>query len=63
MINREHGSPFDRGSADSYYRRRKLPHKMVGNEMVWLKPDTEEWAEYMEGYSINESIGNFKEWE
>jgi hypothetical protein len=62
MINREHGSPFDRGGADSYYRRRQMPHKMVGAEQVWLIPDSEEWKEYMEGYQINESIGNYKEW-
>jgi hypothetical protein len=62
MINREHGSPFDRGEADSYYRRRQMPHKMVGNERVWLTPDSEEWKEYMEGYQINESIGNHQEW-
>jgi len=62
MINREHGSPFDRGGADSYYRRRQLPHKMVGTDRVLLTPDSEEWKEYIEGYQINESIGNHKEW-
>jgi hypothetical protein len=62
MINREHGSPFDRGGADSYYRRRQLPHKMVGSDRVLLTPDSEEWKEYMEGYQLNESIGNHKEW-
>lgn len=62
MINREHGSPFDRGGADSYYRRRQMPHKMVGNDRVLLTPDSEEWKEYMEGYQLNESIGNHKEW-
>ena len=63
MINREHGSPFDRGGADSYYRRRQMPHKMVGNEMVLLKPDTQEWDEYMAGYDKNEKMRNFKECE
>jgi hypothetical protein len=29
-INQAHGSPFDRGAADSYYRRGRVPHKMVG---------------------------------
>jgi hypothetical protein len=62
MINRDHGSPFDRGGADSYYRRRQMPHKMVGSDRVLLTPDSEEWKEYMEGYQINESIRNHKEW-
>jgi hypothetical protein len=61
MINRDHGSPFDRGGADSYYKRPILPHKMVDKEIIWLKPDTQEWDEYMEGYKVNESIGNHKE--
>ena len=29
-INRRHGGPYDRGSADSYYRRPPRPHYFVG---------------------------------
>jgi hypothetical protein len=39
-----------------------MPHKIVGSDRVWLTPDSEEWKEYMEGYQLNESIGNHKEW-
>jgi hypothetical protein len=56
-------SPFDRGAADSYYRRGRVPHKMVGKTIIWLKPDSQEWLEYQEGYDINEEIGSFKEYE
>ena len=62
-INQAHGSPFDRGAADSYYRRGRVPHKMVNKTIIWLKPDSQEWLEYQEGYDINEEIGSFKEYE
>jgi len=63
MTDQSHGSPFDRGAADSYYKRGRVPHKIIRNEIIWLKPDTKEWLEYMEGYDINEQIGSFKEYE
>lgn len=62
-MNQDHGSPYDRGMADSYYKRGRVPHKMVGNQMIWLKPDTLEWQEYQEGHDVNEQIGSFKEYE
>lgn len=63
MTDQSHGSPFDRGAADSYYKRGRVPHKMVGKTIIWLKPDTKEWDEYQEGYALNEQIGSFKEYE
>ena len=58
-----HGSLYDRGSADSYYRRPAKPHwypKGTYNcaEVVSLTPA--EVAEYMAGYNENEANGNHK---
>lgn len=60
-----HGGPYDRGSADSYYRRPYRPHYFKGatyqSEIVTeLTP--EEIAEYKRGWDDNESIGDFKDW-
>lgn len=63
-----HGSPYDRGSADSYYRRPYDPHyyehdtyqsKRIGLE--WMS--VEEVVEYTKGYNDNEKSNNYKEWE
>ena len=58
----KHGSPADRGSADSYYNREPRPHKMVDDRREFLAEGTPEWDEYTEAYEINESAGNFKNW-
>ena len=62
--NRTHGTPYDRGRADSYYRRNPRPHKwtdMLGrNEVDDLNPT--EIAEYHAGYSDNEHNGDHKDW-
>lgn len=68
IINRVHGSPYDRGSSDSYYRRPKNPHKWVfpganGNgwdEVTELSADERE--QYEQGFEDNESQFNFKDW-
>ena len=62
-----HGSPFDRGSADSYYQRGEDPHywpegtykglRVEANEMT-----PEEIEAYNAGFQWNESMQNFKEW-
>ena len=64
-INRRHGGPYDRGSADSYYRRPPRPHYFVGGthtsqEVTDLTPD-EVW-EYYRGFHENEASQNFKDW-
>lgn len=62
-----HGSPFDRGGADSYYRRGFDPHWYPGGtyqgeriEMIDMSP--EEIVAYTKGYNENEEAGDFKDW-
>lgn len=63
--SRRHGGPYDRGGADSYYRRPCAPHYYVGDtytsELVpedRMTPD--EIEAYMAGFKDNEAMGNFK---
>ena len=62
--DRSHGSPYDRGRADSYYHRRDRPHKWLDGigrvEVIDLTPD--EIEEYRQGYQENEDAGEFKDW-
>jgi hypothetical protein len=63
--NKEHGSPFDRGSSDSYYGRRRLPHK--GGVGGYSGPRREELTAaeviaYHAGYDENEASGEKKDW-
>jgi hypothetical protein len=63
-----HGSPFDRGSADSWYGRIPSPHKYpngTGN-----KPRIEghdmtlaEMKAYYKGYDYNEQFGGKKDYD
>jgi len=57
-----HGSPYDRGMADSYYQRPHYPHKMIDGKEVPLERGSAEWVEYEEGYEFNEELGHFKDW-
>lgn len=64
-LDREHGSPYDRGHADSYYRRQQNPHGYEGGTDVSpmltnLFP--EEVALYTQGYMDNEASGDFKDY-
>lgn len=64
---RGHGSPYDRGSADSYYRRRPKPHWFPNgtyNDPEIKESDMSpfEVAEYWRGYNDNEEAGDFKEY-
>ena len=66
--DRGHGSPYDRGAADSYYRRDFNPHYFVGDtyrsqEITLVVMTGEEFDEYTRGYKDNEAAQNFKEWE
>ena len=66
-MNKSHGSPWDRGSADSYYGRPMNPHywpngtnhgyKVTRDEMT-----AEEIEAYYDGYEDNEKKGNKKVW-
>jgi hypothetical protein len=61
-----HGSPFDRGSADSYYHRTRRPHKGGSGGALGFTPITdlspEELEAYHAGYDYNEEFGHKKEW-
>ena len=62
-----HGSPYDRGAADSYYRRPRKPHYFTGNtydspEVLEDNMTLEEIAEYYKGFDDNTAAGNYKEW-
>lgn len=65
-----YGGPFDRGGADSYYRRGRHPHYYVGTkgdmtfdrrvEEADMTP--EEIEAYHAGFDANEEAGEFKDW-
>jgi hypothetical protein len=62
-----YGSPFDRGSADSYYGRAEMPHFYPNGTnhepRVALKDMTpEEIDAYYAGYAHNEQFGDKKDW-
>jgi hypothetical protein len=64
MMNK-HGSPYDRGGADSYYNRPVRPHyypegSYHGEEVTDLT--REELDEYLRGYEDNERAGDHKDW-
>ena len=53
-MNYEHGSPFDRGSADSWYRRQAQAHYMInGARIEKVDMTAEQIAEYYDGYEDN----------
>lgn len=65
FIRENHGSLFDRGSADSYYGRYPDPHYGgVGGDSgprVSVS-DQDSVFEYMSGFDWNEKHGDKKEW-
>ena len=66
-LDRDHGSPYDRGSADSYYQRSFRPHYFVGetynsDEIQQSEMTFEEIEEYTRGWRENQAAGNFKDW-
>ena len=65
--DKRHGGPFDRGSADSYYRRGQSPHYYKGgtatSEKVLAEDMTKDELEaYCAGWRENEELGDFKEY-
>jgi len=65
--DKRHGGPYDRGSADSYYRRGFNPHYFVGAtysspEITFKNMTQEEIEAYTAGYVDNEKDGDFKDW-
>lgn len=66
-MSTQHGSPNDRGGADSYYRRPRSPHWWPKgtniSPRVGAKDMTpEEIADYHAGFDENEENGDFKDW-
>lgn len=62
-----HGGPWDRGGADSYYRREFIPHFFSGatyqsNRVDEGEMSADELEAYRAGYDYNEEIGYYKEW-
>ena len=65
MFDREHGSFFDRGAADSYYHRGRDPHRggVGGGSGPRIPAITvEEMEAYHAGYDYNEQYGDKKDW-
>jgi len=63
--DKQHGSFFDRGSADSYYGRPRDPHRggVGGFSGPRIAAQTaEEFEAYHAGYDYNEESGSKKEW-
>lgn len=65
--DKKHGGPYDRGSADSYYRRLPEPHYWplgTGSGKRVEKENMTDWQirAYWAGYDDNEQDGNFKEY-
>ena len=74
--DRNHGSPYDRGSADAYYGRPIKPHYYLSKEqgskgkttfdkvnlVIESKMFDKELADYQEGYAWQVSTGVFKAW-
>lgn len=64
-VDKSHGSLWDRGSADSYYRRPRDPHyyphgSYNGEPVTDLSP--EQVKEYLAGYAWNQKHGDKKDW-
>ena len=65
--NKAHGGPFDRGMADSYYRRAYDPHwwpqgSYNGRRIDESAMTAPEIEAYDAGYDENESAGNYKDY-
>jgi hypothetical protein len=66
LFDREHGSFFDRGSADSYYGRARDPHRGGVGGMSGPRIEATDQADihaYNAGYDYNEEYGDKKNYE
>ena len=62
-----HGGPYDRGGADSYYRRGCKPHYYTADTHNSTRVEREDMTDaeiraYEAGYKDNEEAGDFKDW-
>lgn len=62
MASDSHGSPYDRGAADSYYGRKAQPHKLNQEGERVEQLTAAEIAEYYKGYSSVDSMDR-KQWD
>ena len=67
-MDQSHGSPYDRGSADAYYRRPRDPHWWpqgtgVGTRVQESDMTPEQLAQYEQGYLEQLASGDFKEYD
>lgn len=65
-VDRSHGSPWDRGSADSYYSRPRDPHyypEGLGNGQRVIGLTHDQIKQYLAGYAHNEKCGDKKSWD
>jgi hypothetical protein len=67
QIDKRHGGPYDRGSADSYYGRGRKPHYYMAatysSDIVTEERMTlDEIEAYHAGYDENERDGLKKDW-
>jgi hypothetical protein len=65
--DKRHGGAWDRGGADSYYSRGRVPHYYVGDtaqspRIMEADMTAEEIEAYHAGYDWNEQFGGKKEW-
>lgn len=66
-LDMRHGSPYDRGAADSYYQRPFEPHYFVKDtynspRISAANMSAAEVALYARGFTDNEERGQFKDW-
>ena len=61
-----HGGPFDRGSADAWYKRKFHPHYYVhdthSSEYIKIEEGTPEYEAYVAGWNYQHSLGDYKDW-
>ena len=63
-----HGSPYDRGAADSYYRRGRRPHYYINKDTPGARRidqfgmTREQINEYHRGFDDNEERQEYKDW-
>ena len=65
VLYTRHGGAYDRGMADSYYRRERQPHYFKGDSyqserITEMNMTADEVAAYNQGYDDNEKSGDKK---
>lgn len=64
--DQRHGGPYDRGSADAWYRRGFRPHYFKGasynTEEILIEKGTPEYDAYAAGYKDQVDTGERKDW-